>query len=315
MDQSRHPATMTRAAPVEPHDLPEGWHVAERDEWDDVPMVTRRRLVLRLVLVGVIVAGVLGVFVWVAAAHYARGVDALHAHAYARALDELSSAKILGLPFRDANSLEEQAQRGMESEAATLKAQQDRIAAVVDRLDKARAKVGAGDAAGVLVAVKAIPRAGLRMAIAAGDTAQVSADGLEQDLTAAAESALQGGQWERAGKFASALLVLEPSSKPGASLAARALTGEKLRAKLTLAKGAAQHHHWREALRLALAVVAVRKDFPGAATLVADARRALTPKPTPTKTTAPAAPAPAVAAPSTSVTTTTPSQPSAPPPP
>ena len=84
--------------------------------------------------------------------------------------------------------------------------------------------------------------------------------------------------------------------------------GEAAAPKLAEAKAAARRGEWRTALRLALAVTAVRKDFPGAAALVADARVALTPKPkptpTPTPTFAPAPPPPPPAA-----GTTTPPQP------
>ena len=83
------------------------------------------------------------------------------------------------------------------------------------------------------------------------------------------------------GVFAAALLVLEPSSELAVALGARARTGAELNAKLGEAKDAAQRGKWRAALRLALAVVAIQKDFPGAAAVVADARDALAPKPRP----------------------------------
>ena len=93
----------------------------------------------------------------------------------------------------------------------------------------------------------------------------------------------------RRASFAAALLVLEPSEPSAEALAAKARTGAELSARLAKAKDAARHGKWREALRLALAVTAVRKDFPGAAAIIADARKALAPKPSPRPAAAPAA--------------------------
>ena len=91
---------------------------------------------------------------------------------------------------------------------------------------------------------------------------------------------MQEARWVRAGHFAAAYLVLDPSDE-AMPRSLRARTGEKLRTELADARAAARRGQWRTALRMALAVVAVRKDFPGAAALVADARVALTPKPKP----------------------------------
>ena len=80
--------------------------------------------------------------------------------------------------------------------------------------------------------------------------------------------------------------MLEPSSAEAAALAAKAGTGEELSARLAEARDAARHGQWRKALRLALAVTAVREGFPGAASVIADARKALAPKPKPSRTAA-----------------------------
>jgi hypothetical protein len=300
-----------RGVPVPPQ-LPDGWRDAQPDEWVDHSIPSRRRwFAVRAAVVAVVAAAVIGAFVWVAAGHYARGVEALRAHAYSRAMGEFAAAKILVVPYRDAQALEDQARRALESENAALAAADRRVAAVVDSLDGAHQRLGRGDAAGVLAALQAIPAGDLRAALADGGPAAASVDALTTDLGTAALDALQRAEWTRAGRLAAALLVLEPSSKEASALADRALVGERLRAKLAEAKDAAQRGRWRDALRLALAVTAVRKDFPGAATLIADARRALAPKPKPKPTTATAPTPAATTAPPTSGGggTTTPTQP------
>jgi hypothetical protein len=292
-------------------ELPEGWREAERDDWADARAPSRRRgLALRVAAVAAVVVAVVGVLVWVAAGHYARGVEALRAQAYSRAMGEFAAARILVLPYRDAQALEEQARSALQAEAAAQLAEEERMAAVVSRLERAAARLSAGDTAGVLAALGAVSPGDLRAATAAGAPAAAPADDLTADLTAAAQEALQGAQWIRAGRFAAALLVLEPGSEQASSLAARARTGERLRAQLAEAEAAARRGEWRMALRLALAVVAVRKEFPGAAALVDEARVALAPKPKPTPT-----PTPAVVAPPDTGGTTQPPPPPQPPPP
>ncbi len=295
-------------------ELPEGWReAAELDEWVDSRAPSwRRGLVLRVAAVAVVLIAVVGVLVWVAAGHYARGVEALRAQAYSRAMGEFEAAKVLIFPYRDAQALEGQAQRALQAEFAASQAEQEQTAAVVAGLERAAARLRAGDTAGVLAALDAVSPDDLRAAAAAGAPAAEVAGKLTQNLTAAAEEALQAAQWIRAGLFAEALLVLEPGSQQASSLADRALTGERLRTKLGEARDAARRGQWREALRLALAVVAARKDFPGAAALVADARVALAPKPKPKP--APTQ-APVVVSPPDTGGSTTPTTPSQPPPP
>ena len=139
-----------------------------------------------------------------------------------------------------------------------------------------------------------------------------AAAALGEDLTAAAGMALRNQKWGRAGQYAAALLLLDPSAPDGAALAEKATTGQKLSARLAEARDAARLGHWREALRLALAVTAAQKGFPGAAALVADARLALTPKPQPTAqatTTTPTTVTPATSGGSSSGSTSQPPPP------
>ena len=118
------------------------------------------------------------------------------------------------------------------------------------------------------------------------------------NLAAASQGALRNGTWSRAQSLADALLALEPSSEQGVTLAAQAQTGQDLSARLDKAKAAARRGKWHVALRTALAVLAVQKDFPGAGTVVADALHALAPKPKPAASTA-GSTTPAVSRPAT----------------
>jgi hypothetical protein len=296
VDNSPHSAA-AQSASIDPPDLPEGWRSAEPAVWTDPRLAARRRWrAVRVTLVVLALASVIGVPLWIAATHYARGVDALQGHAYSRAVYEFSVARVLVFPYRDAQSLEAQAQRALVAGDARREQAEARRAAVVAQLERAGARFEAGDAAGVLIALQAIDADHLLATLDRSWTARESADVLAENLAAAARRALANAAWGRAGSFAAALLVLEPSSELAAALGAQARTGAELSAKLGEAKDAARRGEWRAALRLALAVMAVQKDFSGAAAVVADARHALAPKPKPKPAATPPAPAATTAA-------------------
>ncbi|MCX6638006.1 MAG: hypothetical protein NT090_23360 [Acidobacteria bacterium] len=279
MDNAPH-NTSAQSAAIEPPDLPDGWRSAELADWKDPYLAARKRArAVRAALVVLIVALVIGGLVWIAATHYARGVEALKVHSYSTAVSEFSVARVLVFPYRDARSLEEQARRALLAEYARLDQADARDAAIVAQLGSVGARLEAGDAEAVLAGLQVIDTDDLQAALAGDDTARQSAGVLAEDLAAASRKALDNSAWGRAGRLAAALLVLEPSSKLGETLGARARTGEELSAKLGKAKDAARRGEWRAALRLALAVLAIRKGFPGAAAVVADARDALAPKP------------------------------------
>ena len=277
--------TATQNDAMEPPDLPDGWRSAELADWKD-PYLTasRRARAVRVAVVVIIVALVIGVLLWIAATHYARGVAALEDHAYSTAVSEFSVARVLVFPYRDAQSLEAQARRALQAEDARYEQAEARRAAAVALLEKAGARLEAGDPDGVRSALQAIDVNDFQAALTRSDSVREAADALALDLAAAARRALGNAAWGRAGKYAAALLLLEPSSDLAVALGARERTGAKLSAKLGEAKDAAQRGEWRTALRIALAVIATQKDFPGAAAVVADARHALAPKPKPTAT-------------------------------
>jgi hypothetical protein len=310
VDDSLHRSSTKIAPPLEAPVLPEGWRSADREDWRDPHEGTRRRsLLLQVGAVFIIVVFVAACLVWIAAGHYTRGVEALNDHAYFQAVDELSAAKVLGIPYRDARSLEEQARRSAAAEAAARAQEQERVSAVVAKLEDAISRLDAGDSVGVLSALQLIPARDLRVTLRTDAGARQSAGAMAEDLTVSATTALDDGEWGRAARFAAALLLLDPSSKPAATLATRAKTGQDLNAQLQTARDAARRGHWRTALRLALAIVAVRKEFPGAAALIADARVALAPKPKPAST-----PTQTVAAPTPTSGGSTTSPPPPPPP-
>lgn len=288
-------------APVESPDLPDGWRRGDIGAWTDPLEASRKRLrVLRIVaLVGIVLACLIGFPLWNAATHYARGRQALEAHSYSWAVIEFSAARVFALPYRDARSLEEQARSSALADDKLRRQADARRAAVIAQLEKAGTRLEADDAQGVLTTLQAIDTVRLQEAFDANEVVREEADALAEGLFAASGKALRGGAWGRAGRFAAALLVLEPSSARAVSLQALARTGQDLSAKVGEARDAARHGRWREALRIALAVLAVQKDFPGAAAVVADARHALAPKPKPAAT----QPAPAA---STAVTPTQP---------
>jgi hypothetical protein len=315
VDDSLHSWAEQGASP-EPPELPDGWRSADAADWEDPYLAARKRMrVVRVALVVLVVALVIGGFVWIAASHYARGVKALKAHSYATAVSEFSVARVFIIfPYRDARSLEEQARRAFVAEEARYRQVEARRAAVVARLEIAGARLGAGDADGVLATLQAIDAVDLQAALDRDATVRESVGALAKNLAAASRRALHNAAWGRAGRFAAALLVLEPSSELAVTLGARARTGEALSAKLGKAKDAARRGRWQEARRLALAVLAIRKDFPGAAAVVSDARRALAPRPKPAKT-QPASAVTTVASPTQPSGGSAPATPPQPPPP
>jgi hypothetical protein len=276
--------------------LPEGWRYADDSDWDDPYAPARKRRIALLALLAAIIVGIaIGLVVLNAAMHYSRGVAALRDRSYAKAATELSAAKLLVFPYRNAQSLVDQARHDLVAQVAAEQTARARVDAVTAAFDEAGAKLELGDAPAVLAALQPLPATDMQTALKGSAAARRTSRVLTQDLTTAARGALRQLQWDRADAFAAALLVLDPASQEAASLTAKAATGKELSARLAKAKDAARRGKWRTALRLALAVTTVRDGFPGAATVIADARKALAPKPK--RSPAPAAAAVAVTPP------------------
>ncbi len=299
-----------------PPPLPEGWRYAEDVVWDDPYVAVRRRRISLVALVAAIIIGaVIGLVVLNAATHYSNGVAALRDGSYAQAATEFSAAKLLVFPYRNAQSLADRARSDLSAQVAAEQTATARLDAVTAAFDAAGAKLELRDAPAVLAALQPLPAADLRAALEDSAAARRSSRVLTQDLTAAAREALRRLQWSRADALAAALLVLDPASQEAASVTAKAATGKQLSARLAKAKDAARRGKWHEALRLALAVTAVRDGFPGAATVIADARKALAPKPKPSPPPAAAATVTAPAATGGSATGSSSGSSSQPPPP
>src|SRR5665647_1194456 len=99
MDNSPHDAS-AQSASSEPPDLPDGWRSAELADWKDPYLAARKRWrAVQVTLVSLVLACLIGLLLWNAAIHYARGVDALQYHSYSRAVYEFSAARVLVFPY------------------------------------------------------------------------------------------------------------------------------------------------------------------------------------------------------------------------
>ena len=289
-------------------ELPAGWHYTEDLAWDDAHAAHRvRRLVVGMTIAVVVAAALAGLVIWNAAAHYSRGVDALRDGSYAAAATELSAAKLIAIPYRDSTDLADQARTKLAAEIGVRQQEEARAVAVAGALERAGTALDEANASAIVAALTRLPAGDLKAVLKDSDQVRAAARRLEDRLTVAARTALGRSEWGRAQRYVAAVLVLDPLAQSATALGAKAKTGAALTAKLTKAKDAAGHGRWRMALRLALAVTAARKDFPGAAALVAEARKALAPKPSPkaiATTTATTAAAPSTSTAGTSSSTT-----------
>ena len=272
-----------RSAPEGSRDPDAGWRRVGIVLWQGSRRIAHARS-RALWLALLLLATVVGLLVLNAAVHYARGVRDLEAHHYSLAAREFSSARILILPYRDARILETQAERAVvdATGAALDKQAQDRL---LGEFKTASDRLKAGDAKGVLAALRAIDPVELQTSLAGTGVLRQSAAALQSNITTAARKSAQRMAWDAATRYAAALLILNPSSALAVTLTNEARTGKDLSAKLSKARDAARHGKWRLALRTALAIVAAQKDYPGAAAVVAEARRAIAPKPKPTAST------------------------------
>ena len=269
---------------------------AEPPSWNEV--ARRRRLRIRLLAAIAVVAVVaVGAAAMVASAatHYERGRQAMAARRFGVAVEEFAAARVLTFSYRDSAALADRAQAQLDAEAARTDLQRQQRAALASLLRRASDRLQAKDVDGVIATLREarvlVPEGPL-----AGTTGQVAMAGqLAKSLSKAGAAALRNGRWELARSHATALLILDPSSADGARITARSKKGAGLQDDLAAARTAARKGEWREALRLAQAVLREWPGYPGAAAVVTAARTALKPKPRPTATVAPvetSAPAP-----------------------
>jgi tetratricopeptide (TPR) repeat protein len=260
-------------------ELPPGWRSAEAESCADVDHWARARRRRRLVIIAAVTAVLLleavGVVVWNAQAHYGRGQSALAAGADALAVEEFSQATLLGLPYRDAATLEQRARASLTSDVAEREAEGAQHDRVLARLTRAAAALRSGEADAVLAAAEAAGRLGL-VEVAAGSQDVADAERqLVEDTALAARAALAGGAWKDAGLLAAALIALDGTTEEWTRLSRSADKGARLAATLERARAAAELGSWRTALRIARQVLAENRDFPGAARVAARAQAAL----------------------------------------
>jgi hypothetical protein len=294
-----------------PPALPDGWRSADAVPPYDPATVShrRRRAIGVVVAVALVAGGTLSILLLTAESHYDRGRAALQAGAYATAADEFARARPLGLPFRDAAALEQDARGTLAASAATRRLEAARDDAVLDQFDKAGSRLRAGDPDGVLAAIKKADATGLSDVMSASSAARDVADGLADEIAGATNAALKTRAWHRGDVLLAALLILDPGNTEAPALDKLVRAGQRLSATLAEARAAAGRGKWRTALRLVTTVLAADKSYPGAARLAARARVALAPKPKPAVTAA------APAAPAATTTSSAPSTPQQPPPP
>lgn len=258
-------------------ELPPGWRAA--DDRPDVDMWAlarrRRRLAIIAAVIGVLLLEAVGVIVWNAQSHYGRGQAALATGADALAAEEFSQATLLGLPYRDADTLEAQARASLTSDIEEREAQAARFEAVLTRLDRAAKALVSGDAERVLTASRAAGKAGLTdLAADSPQVAEATRD-LVTDVAVAAREALADARWADAGRLAAAAILLDGAKEEWTTLTRRAEQGAELAAVVGKARAAADRRSWRTALQLAEQVLAERGDFPGAVQVAERARAAL----------------------------------------
>lgn len=253
---------------------------------DDDPyqQAMRRRRRWRIVAACVVVLAAIAVFMtWevrAAASHYRRGQEALADEQYYAAIQEFDEARILFFSYRDAGTLSVRAREELDAGiAAAVRSarQEDGVRRLVERaLTDARRRVPEGPLSTNVFTLSLLDTLSGRLAEAAGD-------------------ALAAAHWAAARAYAAALLAIDPADADGTALVERADLGARLERQLGDARAAARRGQWRQALRLAKAVLDEWPGFTGAAALVREAKAALAPRPRPTPTptaTATAPPAP-----------------------
>lgn len=248
----------------------------------------KRRVALLALAIVTAVGAVIGLSALNAAAHYERGTAALAARQYQLAAAEFSSASVLGASYKDANLRAQDALRFAQLTASGAVVRQ-RERRVLDALKRAGSLLEPPRPAALIVALRRLDGEELRDLTAQASAVTDAVERLAKRLAARARRALAKARWGQAEQFALALAVLDPADRDAQALRKRAGAGRVLAQRMSVARSAARRGDWRIALRTARQVLAAQKGYPGAAALVADARRALAPKPRPTATPRPAA--------------------------
>jgi len=260
--------------------------------------VRRRRLKVAVVS-GVVVVLLLLLAVWdvrSAAAHYERGRQAFAAQRYSTAIQEFNGARVILFSYRDAETLAAEAAAAIDSGMRREAMRQTRLEALVrDNVQVAYKSLMKGDADAAARALtdarERVPEGEL-----SGDSFTLAlVHALARPLSTMCRQALTDGRWGIAGMCAKALLAIDPEDAAALRFTVTARRGADLQERLDGARAAADRGQWRRALRRAAALLDAWPGFPGAASLVERAQRALAPKPKPSPTAAPPATPPAPA--------------------
>ncbi len=289
------------------------WARAEHDEsyWAYERRRRRWRLLAVVALVVVLVGGGGATLVFQARANYLNGRRALAAGEYGLAIQQLSAARVAGLPYSDAHRLLNDAVALSigQSQYASQVRDVSRPTAESRTLRQAAALFAGGHYSEALARLAGLPSR-LPPAVAAARLSAGSGVVGAVLLLVSANEAFAAHDWRVAGDDAAGVLVRYPRCAPAAALAAEA--GRRTRAEpfAVRAAGLAAAGRWKAALVAVRHALRIDPTYPGAAALLARVDATLA-----RRKAAKAKTAAARAAAKSAATATTPSVPSYTPPP
>jgi tetratricopeptide (TPR) repeat protein len=248
------------------------WARAEHDEsyW----MVERRRRRWRLLAVAALVVVLVGgggaTLVLQARANYLNGQRALAAGEYGLAIQQLSAARVAGLPYADAHKLLNDAVALSidQSQYASQVRDASRPTAASRALRQAAALFAGGHYSEALARLAGLPSR-LPPAVAAARLSAGSGVVGAVLLLVSANEAFAAHDWRVARYDAAGVLARYPRCAPAAALAAEA--GRRTRAEpfAVRAAGLAAAGRWKAALGAVRRALRIDPTYPGAAALLA----------------------------------------------
>jgi hypothetical protein len=253
-----------------------------------------RRLLWVVLIVGAIVG--LAVVVYVRASNaYEQGKTALAAHRYYEAIDHFAAARLLVIPYKNADALTSEAEAALKglAAAAASQAAAQRLAALTTPIETALAAGRYHEAADALRAARAAQRTFVFKPDARSTPLVTLA---VTQLLSAAHKAFALHTWSVALADSRDVLVFEPGNGGAKSLRDAAARAHRAAPAYAQAVAAAAKKNWQTVVRMAKRTLTIDPAYPGAPVLLARAQRALAPAPASTASPAPVqttAPAPA----------------------
>jgi tetratricopeptide (TPR) repeat protein len=248
------------------------WTRAEHDEsyWMYERRHRRWRLLAVTALVVVLVGGGGATLVLQARGNYLNGQRALAAGEYGLAIQQLSAARVAGLPYADAHKLlnDAVALSISQSQYASQVRDVSRPTAASLALRQAAALFARGHYSEALARLAGLPSR-LPPAVAAARLPAGSGAVAAVLLLASANEAFAAHDWRVARDDAAGVLARYPRCAPAAALAAEA--GRRTRAEpfAVRAAGLAAAGHWKAALVAVRRALRIDPAYPGAAALLA----------------------------------------------